>query len=178
MDGSIRIRAGSIGDAEALAELAAVTFRETFEDANTPADLEAYLASAFSEAKLRAELEDSETTFLLALPEAGRSPIGYAKLRANTRHRAVAGASPIELERLYVRRDVLGLGVGAALLSACFEEALRVGHDTVWLGVWEHNPRAIEFYRRWGFREVGSHTFLLGSDEQNDLIMARAVEEP
>ena len=41
----------------------------------------------------------------------------------------------------------------------------------LWLGVWERNPRAIAFYRKAGFVEVGSHTFVLGSDPQRDLVL-------
>ena len=63
-------------------------------------------------------------------------------------------------------------------MGACLEEAAGGGYETLWLGVWEHNLRAIAFYRRWGFETVGSHTFLLGSDEQTDLIMVRPDPGP
>ncbi len=59
-------------------------------------------------------------------------------------------------------------------MGACLEEVARGGYQTVWLGVWEHNLRALDFYRRWGFETVGSHTFLLGSDAQTDLVMVRS----
>ena len=47
--------------------------------------------------------------------------------------------------------------------------------DLIWLGVWEQNPRAIAFYTKWGFVEVGAQTFRLGSDLQRDLVMAREL---
>ncbi|WP_255964558.1 GNAT family N-acetyltransferase, partial [Staphylococcus aureus] len=31
----------------------------------------------------------------------------------------------------------------------------------IWLGVWEHNPRAQAFYKRHGFKVVGEHHFPL-----------------
>ncbi len=72
-------------------------------------------------------------------------------------------------------RDWLGRGVGAALMRACLDEARRNQHQTLWLGVWEHNQRAQAFYRQWDFREVGTHIFQLGSDAQTDLLLERAV---
>ncbi|HEX7807692.1 MAG TPA: GNAT family N-acetyltransferase, partial [Thermoanaerobaculia bacterium] len=47
--------------------------------------------------------------------------------------------------------------------------------QSVWLGVWEHNPRAIAFYEKCGFRITGKHPFLLGSDLQTDLVMTREL---
>ena len=89
---------------------------------------------------------------------------------------AVTGTEPVELVRIYVENDIIGAGYGAALMNACLEEAKKNGHRTIWLGVWEKNLRAIRFYRRWGFTKVGTKEFLLGSDLQNDHIMARPVD--
>jgi ribosomal protein S18 acetylase RimI-like enzyme len=47
------------------------------------------------------------------------------------------------------------------------------GSDAVWLGVWEHNPRAISFYRKFGFVEAGEQTFHPGRDPQRDIVMVR-----
>jgi ribosomal protein S18 acetylase RimI-like enzyme len=60
-------------------------------------------------------------------------------------------------------------------MDASLQQAIDNGCDVMWLGVWERNERAIAFYRKWAFREFGSHAFLLGKDLQNDLLMARPV---
>jgi len=167
------IRHASAGDAALLAELGKRTFVETFAEINTPEDMAAYVASAFTREQLEIELCDPAATFLIA--EAEGLPAGYAKLHTGTPEDCITGPRPIELVRLYVLRDFLGRAVGAALMAACLDEARRAGHATIWLGVWEHNERAKAFYRKWGFREVGSHVFQLGSDAQTDLLMERAI---
>jgi len=80
-----------------------------------------------------------------------------------------------EVVRLYVSRVWLGRGVGEALMRACIEEGRKGGHKTIWLGVWEQNPRARAFYRKWDFLEVGRHLFQLGSDPQIDILMQREL---
>ena len=60
-------------------------------------------------------------------------------------------------------------------MNASIREAKQRGYDSLWLGVWEKNPRAIEFYKKWGFREVGSHVFMVGDDPQKDYIMELEV---
>lgn len=35
--------------------------------------------------------------------------------------------------------------------------------------------RALSFYRKYGFVEVGEHVFVLGSDPQRDLVLVRGL---
>lgn len=169
------LRAGA-ADAEALAALGERTFRETFTESNTASDIDAYVRNAFSVERLAAELADPDSAFFLAFAEGASAPGGYAKLRTGVPDPSVPGPDPIEIERIYVERNAIGRGLGAALMRRCLEEAGARGRRTVWLGVWEHNDRAIAFYGRWGFEVVGSHVFQLGSDAQTDLIMVKTLD--
>jgi GNAT superfamily N-acetyltransferase len=136
----------------------------------------AYLADAFSPAQQAAELADPRGTFLIAeTDEINKIAAGYAMIRSGDVPLEVAGDKPIELVRLYVSRESLGSGVGAALMRACIGEATKRGHKTLWLGVWENNPRARAFYLKWNFREVGTHVFMLGDDPQTDILMERPI---
>lgn len=172
----IKIRRGAGADAALLAELGARTFYDTFAADNTPEDMAAYLASAFTPERLAEELADPLSLFLIAEVE-GRAA-GYAKLRAGEKPEGVRGPDAIEIERLYVGREWLGRGVGPELMRACLDEARAGGHRSVWLGVWEHNHRARAFYRRFGFRDVGAKTFVVGFDEQTDTVMELSLDAP
>ncbi|MFN2512161.1 MAG: N-acetyltransferase family protein [Pyrinomonadaceae bacterium] len=167
------IRCGKSEDAVLLAELGARTFSDTFADDNTAEDMAAYLASSFSPGQQAAELADPHCLFQIA--ETDGVPVGYAMLRSGSALDSITGDEPIELVRLYVSREGLGSGIGAALMQACIAEAKRSGYKTLWLGVWEHNHRAQAFYRKWNFHEVGTHVFHLGEDLQTDILMQRAI---
>ena len=167
------IRRGTPEDAALLSELGARTFSETFAADNSPEDMAAYLASAFSPEQQSTELADPTSLFLIA--ESDGAAVGYAMLRSGNVLENVTGNRPIELVRLYVSKASLGCGVGAALMQTCLNEAKQQGCETLWLGVWEHNARARTFYRKWNFREVGTHIFQLGNDPQTDILMQRAV---
>ena len=166
---SAAIRQATPSDATHLADLGALTFRETFAADNTPDDLAVHLASSFAPDVQARELADPAIRYGLA--EVDGIPAGYAQLVFGNTSYGVTGARPVEIRRLYARRACHGQGVGAALMTWCLEEARMAGADTVWLGVWERNARAIAFYERWGFRVVGEHVFLLGTDRQRDLVM-------
>ena len=160
-------------DAALLAELGASTFRETFEAANDPADFAAYMAAAFGEAIQRAELEDQDVSVFVA--ERGADAEGYVLLREGPAPSPVRGFEVLQIVRLYARRSAIGTGVGAVLMQRAVHEAASRGKDAVWLGVWDRNVRAIEFYRRHEFFEAGTQPFLLGTDLQTDLVMVRRI---
>lgn len=174
------IRRGSADDAVLLAELGARTFSETFAADNTPENMAAYLASAFTPSQQAAGLADPRCIFQIAEivdpAETEKRAVGYSLLRSGKAPDCVTGEVPIELVRLYVSQELIGSGVGAALMQACFNEARQQGFKTLWLGVWEHNRRAQTFYDKWNFRKVGTHVFQLGDDPQIDNLMQREID--
>ncbi len=167
------IRRATAADAATLAVVAAAGFRETFGADNDPADMREYMAGAFGETIQRAELGDARNTVFLA--ERGHEVVGYAMLVEGAAPPCVACASAIEISRLYARQRHIGTGVGAILMQRCLDEAVTRGRESIWLGVWEHNARAIDFYVRWGFVDAGSQPFVLGRDVQTDRVMARRI---
>jgi GNAT superfamily N-acetyltransferase len=175
MEISLTVRQAAPEDAGLLAELGARTFADAFGADNTPEDMAAYLAANFSPERQREELEDPSRIFLIAEDE-GRA-VGYAQLRSEEpgNDGEGEGGSRLELVRLYATQDRLGRGVGAALMESFVRAGEEGGHDRLFLSVWEHNPRAIAFYRKWGFVETGTKDFPLGADLQTDLVMERRV---
>jgi GNAT superfamily N-acetyltransferase len=165
----LRIRLASLPDAVPLSVLMARTFTDAFGHENRPSNLELHLSRNYSPELQRRELLDPQVRTLVA--ETSEGFAGYAQLRRDRIPECVTGTSPIELRRFYVDRPWQGRGLAQALMAAARSEASTMGGFTLWLGVWEHNPRAIAFYRREGFADVGSLEFVLGLDHQTDRVM-------
>jgi GNAT superfamily N-acetyltransferase len=166
------IRVATTADARAVSEFGRRVFYEAFAAQNTAEDMAAYLAASFGEDRQAAEIADRDAVTLLA--EADATILAYAQLRRSSPPACVSGSDPVELVRFYVDRDWQGRGVAQALMQATDAAASTLGR-TIWLGVWEHNLRAIAFYVKCGFVDIGSHEFRLGQDRQTDRIMSRAV---
>lgn len=167
------IRRAEPSDAPRLAELAELTFRNTFEATNTPEDMRLHCATHYSEAIQSREISDPEMATLVC--DHDGQLVGFAQLRWGRPPDCIKTERPAAIQRLYVREAWHGKGVAQDLMSASLELAKASGADQAWLGVWEHNPRAIAFYRKWGFSEVGDHTFAVGTDPQRDIIMTRVL---
>lgn len=167
------IRKANPADALALSRLAEASFRDTFGSANTAADMDVHCRDSYGEAIQAREIADPARVTLLG--EQDGQLAGFAQLRWPDAPGCVVARAPGEIQRLYVARDWHGRGVAQELMRACIETMRARGSDVVWLGVWERNPRAIAFYRKFGFVPVGDHVFALGSDPQRDLVMARPV---
>jgi ribosomal protein S18 acetylase RimI-like enzyme len=167
------IRRAKDDDAERLAAFARRTFVEAFGPDNTAEDMAMHVASAFgTDIQLR-QIRDHGMVTLLA--ELGPMLAGFAQVRHGKWPACVTGASPVELWRFYVDRPFHGSGIAQALMRAVDHSAVELGGRTLWLGVWERNPRAIAFYAKCGFVDVGEHAFIFGTEEQTDRVMARAL---
>lgn len=168
------IRRATVGDAAALAEFGARTFFETFAAENTVEDMSLHLKSAWAPALQRDEILDAQIDTLLAC-DAGGGLAGFAQLRAGHAPACIATVQPAEVLRFYVDKPWQGRGVAPQLMGAVESQARARGARELWLGVWEHNPRAQAFYRKHGFRKVGTQIFVVGTDPQTDHVMLREL---
>ena len=167
------IRRGTAADAPVLAALARDTFFDTFAATNDATDMTLHLECAYGVSQQAAELTDPGVITLLV--DEGSQTVAYAQLRSGHAPDCVTGARPIELWRFYVNRQWHGRGTAQALMARVTAEAGDTGAQTLWLGVWERNPRARAFYAKCGFTDVGEHVFLFGTDPQTDRVMVRPL---
>jgi GNAT superfamily N-acetyltransferase len=165
----IAIRRGQAADAAAVAAFGERMFLETFGPANDPAHIRAYLDEAFGIAQQSADLADPDTTILLATLD--DVLVAYAQLRRGPPPECVAHADAIELQRFYLDHRAQGSGLASTLMDEVRATAAAWGAAHIWLGVWENNPRAIAFYAKCGYDDVGSKTFDVGTDRQVDRVM-------
>ncbi|MEZ4772614.1 MAG: GNAT family N-acetyltransferase [Bacteroidia bacterium] len=157
-----------------VAQVSRQSFDEAFSPTNNPDDMADYMDTAFAVGQIAEEMTDDQNTFLLAALEG--VPCGIAKLRrGGVPPEFLADRRSIELQRLYIIEKAHNKGIGRKLLQTCMEIARAEGYECIWLGVWEHNPKAIRFYQRMGFELCGSHVFVLGKDVQTDLEMYREI---
>jgi diamine N-acetyltransferase len=169
----LSVRYATAADYNLLAEAGRRLFEAAFAQENRAEDMGAYLQEAFSPEIQAAELADSASVTFIADIEGNFA--GYARLKEGRPRVEIAGLRPVELVRIYAEREYIGRGIGSALMQASLDESARRGWDTIWLGVWERNPRAIRFYEKWGFSVAGQQTFKLGEGLQTDLVMQRGV---
>ncbi len=170
----VSIRPATGKDAANLSAFAERVFFDTFAMDNTPEDIELYRQSTFSTELQAREIAAPGALVLLACADANRLA-GYAHLIPAEIPSCVADIEALEVRRFYVAHEWHGSGLAKSLMQEVVQHARTRGARTLWLGVWERNGRAIAFYRKFGFREVGSHPFLLGHDVQTDLVMAASL---
>jgi ribosomal protein S18 acetylase RimI-like enzyme len=145
------------------------TFFETFAEKNTKENMQKYLEEGFTFEKLTSELLSPNSKFYFASFE--NKVIGYLKLNFGQSQTELKDDKALEIERIYVLNEYHGKKVGQILYDKAIEIAKHKKADYIWLGVWEENPRAINFYKKNGFEEFDKHIFKLGEDEQTDIMM-------
>ncbi len=174
MSEKVVVRDATFSDALVITQLSVTTFAETFAADNKKEDMDKYIREEMSYDKIAAEVGDGANSFFLV--EVAGVAAGFAKVRSIKHPAELEGTRSLEIERLYALKAHHGKRIGAALMQKCLDHAARNNFHTIWLGVWEHNHKAIEFYKRWGFEFFSSHVFKLGDDEQTDLMMKKEIK--
>ena len=165
---NIIVRIATTADAPLIAEISRETFYETFAEHNTKADMDKFLSEQFSKEQLTAQVGVDGNIFLLAY--INDLPAGYIFLKEGS-HTDLTNVNAVEISRLYPATSFIGKGIGKTLMLAAIDQAKKSNFELIWLGVWEHNLRAIQFYHSFGFEKFGEHNFILGDDVQKDWLM-------
>lgn len=156
-------------DVASLAAIARRTFVQTFAADNDGAALTLYLDTAFSVDQLLSEMRNANSRFFLI--HSDDLVAGYLKLNEGAAQTETLPGRTLEIERIYVDAQGQGKGIGKALFRFALEQARIRDAEAILLGVWEHNAKAIAFYEKQGFRAVGEHKFLFGTEAQRDILM-------
>ena len=164
---------GTVEDAAELAEFAARTFADTFAADNNPEDLQTHLEANYGIAQQSAELADPNVTTLLARLDG--TLMAYAQVRRSAPPSCVTHESPIELHRFYLDHKTHGTGLASSLMLEAHRAVHEFGGRHIWLGVWERNARAIAYYKKAKFVDVGSQFYMVGPDKQVDRVLVASV---
>lgn len=164
------LRIAGLQDASMLSQLGRRSFFESFGEFNEPEDMKVYLDTAFNLTVISEQLEDPACIFIVA--EINNTPVGYAKLKRNSMLPQLNEFKCIQLERIYALKHYIGKKIGKALMEKCFSIARKESFEKIWLGVWQQNIRAIDFYKKWDFEIIGTKQFVIGNEVNDDFVMA------
>jgi len=174
MDLNITIEQINNSHIAALQQIGRQTFSETFAESNSADNMAKYLAEAYAYEKLTEELNNPNSFFYFAMLD--EKVIGYLKLNMGGSQTELKDNDAVEIERIYVLKDFHGKKVGQILFDKAITIAKELQVAYVWLGVWEENKRALQFYTKNGFVEFDQHVFVLGDEAQTDIMMKLALK--
>jgi len=156
-------------EVEQLQSLSRQTFSETFSGSNSKENMDKYLNEILSIEKLSEELNNENSHFFF-IKDCERN-IGYLKLNMGPSQTELKDETALEIERIYVIQEYQGKKVGQQLYEKAIQVAKEKKAQYIWLGVWEENHKAIQFYNKNGFEVFDKHVFVLGDEKQTDLMM-------
>jgi len=170
----IKIRIANQKDAKYIALLGRITFTETFGHLfNDNNDLLLYLDKTFSVNKIKSGLDKKNNVFLIAFYK--ELPVGFAKLKFNSESEFIKEEYVCQLQKIYVLKDFLSKRIGFMLQEKLFKIAIQNGNQKIWLSVLKSNERAIKFYEKSGFVEIGNHPFQIGKEKFKFVAMSKKL---
>lgn len=155
-----------------LAELGASTFYETFSEFHSAEDMDQYLTKTYALKQMELNTKTPGIHYFLAYGNGNE--LGYIKLIENIQMPELVG-STIELEKIYIRKEALGSGLGEVLMNTAIQKATQLGFQNLYLGVWQENLRALAFYKKCGFAIFGKRNFKLGETICDDFLLVKQL---
>jgi diamine N-acetyltransferase len=170
---TISITKCTLEDLLSLQKISYDTFMETFKEQNSPENMNAYLERAFNRNQLEKEISNPASQFFFVYFH--DEVAGYLKVNINDAQSEQMGEESLEIERIYIKSTFQKHGLGKYLFNKALEIAQELQKKKIWLGVWERNENAIAFYKKMGFVQTGTHSFIMGDEEQLDFIMTKTL---
>ncbi len=170
----IEIKKTNENDTEILALLGRMTWAEShgqyIADKN---DIPQYLNENFSISKTRQHLNNPNIHYYIIYVDG--LPVGYVKLVVNASQEHVASQNKVQLERIFILNDFIPLKIGQQLLEHVEEQARALQLDTMWLSVYIKNNRAIRFYEKNNFKNVGELNFTVSGKSYENIVFSKAL---
>lgn len=164
----LNIRRAIKEDARLLSDISGTTFLDTFKGTCTVEDMAEFIETYFNTEQVSKELDDPNDFYFIGF--IGDEAVGYIRMKEEENE--IPGLDKykgIELKRIYVLANYHSQKIGAKLMTFALDFAAEKNYDLVWLGVWEHNTKAMAFYEKFGFRDSGTtHPFPIGNTPQTD----------
>ncbi len=161
-------------DSEVLALLGRVTWAEShggyIEDKD---ELLQYLNKNFSVAKTKQDINNPKHLFYIVYVD--DLPVGYAKLVVHAKNKNIASKNNCRLERIFIQNEFIPLKIGQQLLTFVEKKAKALQLDTMWLSVYIKNNRAIRFYERNEFKNVGALNFLVDGRAYDNIVFSKTI---
>lgn len=165
----------TIKEVKLLQKISIETFSDIFKDANNETDLKEYLKNAYNIEQLKSEVSNSDSAFYFVYYK--NELAGYLKLNVANAQSEKHDINALEVERIYIKSDFKRLGIGKYLLNYAIEYARELNKTSVWLGVWEENINALNFYKKMNFVCFSEHVFELGGEKQRDILMNLTISK-
>nr|WP_321234972.1 GNAT family N-acetyltransferase [uncultured Psychroserpens sp.] len=170
----IKIKTAKKADTEVLALLGRLTWAEShghyIEDKN---NLLNYLDENFSVSKTKQNIKNTKNHFYIIY--ADDFPVGYAKIIVNEKQESVTSQNNCRLERIFILDDFIPLKIGKQLLTYVEEQAKALQLDTMWLSVYIKNKRAIRFYEKNEFKNVGELNFIVNGKSYENIVFSKKL---
>ena len=164
-----------IDQAQTLRDLEVETYRDTFGPYIVEKDLEDYFSTVLSLEQIEKDLQDPESETYFVLNEE-QEICGFLKINwGQAQTEPVEMDKSFEIQRIYVKKEFHGAGFGKEMFTFALDQAKSRGFEWAWLGVWERNFKAQDFYYRFGFERFSEHEYPTGDTVDTDWLLRKKL---
>ena len=152
-------------DYQLLADIGSVSFIESHGNSASAADIDKYINEKYSYDAIKEELSDTKNIYHIIYHD--QQPAGFSKIILNVPHTNIILKNVTKMERIYLLKEFYGMRSGYELFKFNLVLSKMNNQSGMWLYVWKKNQRAVSFYKKAGFKVIGSHDFKISDAHSN-----------
>lgn len=176
---SVSIRKAKDTDIHELVPLAARTFPLACPPEMDRTAIETFIYTELNEGIFAEWLASDDANVVVATD--GAMLVGYTVCVNNVLpedaelDRDLPADTTVMMTKFYVHPEFHGAGVSRNMMSFLLDQYSTSDRQWMWLGTNEANTRAIRFYERTGFEQIGTRSFDVGGSTAKDVVLARKL---
>lgn len=152
-------------DFQLLADIGRTSFIESHGSSASTADINEYVNKKYNYEEFKKEISDPGNIYHIIFHN--KQPAGYSKIVFNVPQTNIPLQNITKLERIYLLKEFYSLKLGYELFTFNIELSKINNQAGMWLFVWKENHRAVSFYKKAGFKVVGSYDFKITETHSN-----------
>ncbi len=168
----INFRKAQLKDGKLLSVLYKSVYIETYGTEGITHEFTNFIEHQFSIEKIENDIIDHTCDLWTA--RYNKNPVGVVQVEYEKPCPVEKFAAP-EINKLYILRNFYGMGIGQNLMQLAEHEIQKRGHDRVWLWVLKTNKRAVDFYYKQGYQNIGTANFKMEHNTYMNIVMQKKL---
>lgn len=161
----VKIIKATVSDAALIAKLGSKTFLEAHGRSGTESEIKNFIGNTYNPKAIKDEFENPNVWYYIIFVD--DEIAGYSKLEMHAGNELIEAKNIAKLDRFYLLKEFYGQNLGLKFLKFNIEIAEQQAQKGMWLRVWTENGRAIKFYEKNGFKNVGGCYFKISDTRIN-----------
>lgn len=168
----LNFRLANLSDSFLLSVLFKQVYIDTYGKEGVTHELSSFMEKQFSIEKIEKDISSDKVKMWMATFKG--NPVGVLQLEYDKKCPVREFIAP-EINKLYILRKFFGKGIGKKMMMIAEDQLKKDKVESVWLWALERNERAVRFYQKMGYENIGTAYFQMEVNNYKNVVLRKKI---